>query len=54
LDDDRLVEFGKAAMIRRGTDGMIDVDETADMDTKEGAKTGAVAEGLPGMLTGRG
>lgn len=54
LNDDRLAELGKAAVIRRGTDGVIDVDETADMDTKESSITGAVAGGLLGMLTGKG
>jgi len=54
LDDDRLVELGKAAVIQRGADGVIDVDETADMDTKESSITGAVAGGLLGMLTGKG
>ncbi len=54
LDDDRLVELGKAAVIRRGTDGEIGIEETADMDTKESAIAGAVAGGLLGMLTGRG
>ncbi|MCZ6737846.1 MAG: DUF1269 domain-containing protein [Actinobacteria bacterium] len=54
LDDDRLVELGKAAVVRRDTDGVIDVEETADMDTKESAIAGAVAGGLLGMLTGRG
>jgi uncharacterized membrane protein len=54
LDDGRLVELGKAAVIRRGVDGVIDIEETADMDTKESAIAGAVAGGLLGMLTGRG
>jgi uncharacterized membrane protein len=54
LDDGRLVELGKAAVVRRGTDGVIDIEETADMDTKESAITGAVAGGLLGMLTGKG
>ena len=54
LDDGRLVELGKAAVVRRDTDGVIDVEETADMDTKESAIAGAVAGGLLGMLTGRG
>ncbi len=54
LDDNRLVELGKAAVIRRGTDGVIDVEETADMDTKESAISGAVVGGLLGMLTGKG
>jgi uncharacterized membrane protein len=54
LDDNRLVELGKAAVIRRGTDGVIDAEETADMDTKESAIAGAVVGGLLGMLTGKG
>ena len=54
LDDGRLVELGKAAVVRRGSDGVIDVEETADMDTKESAITGAVAGGLLGLLTGKG
>ena len=54
LDDSQLVELGKAAVVRRGTDGVIDVEETADMDTKESAITGAVAGGLLGLLTGKG
>jgi len=54
LDDDELVELGKAAVVRRGSDGVIDVEETADMDTKESAIAGAVAGGLLGMLTGKG
>ncbi len=54
LDDDRLVELGKAAVIQRAADGEIGIEETADMDTKESAIAGAVAGGLLGMLTGRG
>lgn len=54
LDDDRLVELGKAAVIQRAADGEIGIEETADMDTKDSAIAGAVAGGLLGMLTGRG
>ena len=54
LDDDRLVELGKVAVVRRDTDGGIDVEEPADMYTKESAIAGAVAGGLLGMLRGSG
>ena len=54
LDDRQHVELGKAAVIRRSPDGVIDIEETADMDTKESAITGAVAGGLLGALTGKG
>ena len=53
LDDDRLVELGKAAVIQRAADGEIGIEETADMDTKDSAIAGAVAGGLLAMLTGR-
>jgi len=46
--------LGKAAVIRRGAGDEIDIEETADMDTKESAIAGAVAGGLLGMLTGKG
>ena len=54
LDDNRLLELGKAAVIQRTASGDIDIEETADMDTKESAIAGAVAGGLLGMLTGKG
>ena len=54
LDDQRLLALGDAAVVRRGSDGDIDIEETADMDTKEGAIAGAAAGGLLGLLTGKG
>ncbi len=54
LDDNQLVELGKAAVIQRDADGQIELEETADMDTKDSAIAGAVAGGLLGMLTGKG
>jgi uncharacterized membrane protein len=54
LKDQQLVELGNAAVIRRSAEGDVDIEETADMDTKEGAIAGAVAGGLLGMLTGKG
>jgi uncharacterized membrane protein len=54
LDDLRLLALGDAAVIRRGIDGDIDTEETADMDTKQGAIAGAAAGGLLGLLTGKG
>jgi uncharacterized membrane protein len=54
LNDQRLLALGDAAVIRRGSDGDIDIEETADMDTKEGAIAGAAAGGLLGLLTGKG
>ena len=54
LDDKQHLELGKAAVVRRGADGAIEIEETADMDTKESAIAGAVAGGLLGMLTGKG
>ena len=54
LDDQRLLALGDAAVIRCGSDGDIDIEETADMDTKEGAIAGAAAGGLLGLLTGKG
>jgi uncharacterized membrane protein len=54
LKDQQLVELGNAAVIRRSAEGDVDIDETADMDTKEGAIAGAVAGGLLGLLTGKG
>lgn len=54
LDDKQYLELGKAAVVRRGADGAIEIEETADMDTKESAIAGAVAGGLLGMLTGKG
>ena len=54
LDDKQHLELGKAAVVRRGVDGAIEIEETADMDTKESAIAGAVAGGLLGMLTGKG
>ncbi len=54
LHDSKLAELGKAAVIQRDADGQIDIEETADMDTKDSAIAGAVAGGLLGMLTGKG
>jgi uncharacterized membrane protein len=54
LKDQQLVELGTAAVIRRSAEGDVDIDETADMATKEGAIAGAVAGGLLGLLTGKG
>jgi uncharacterized membrane protein len=54
LDDQRLLALGDAAVVRCGSDGDIDIEETADMDTKEGAIAGAAAGGLLGLLTGKG
>lgn len=54
LDDRSLLALGDAAVVRRGSDGGIDIEETADMDTKEGAIAGAAAGGLLGLLTGKG
>jgi uncharacterized membrane protein len=54
LDDQRLLALGDAAVVRCGSDGGIDIEETADLDTKEGAIAGAVAGGLLGLLTGKG
>jgi len=54
LKDRQLVELGNAAVIRRSVEGELDIDETADMDTKEGAIAGAIAGGLLGALTGKG
>lgn len=54
LNDQRLLALGDAAVVRRRSDGDIDIEETADMDTKEGAIAGAAAGGLLGLLTGKG
>jgi uncharacterized membrane protein len=54
LDDQRLLALGDAAVVRCGIGGDIDIDETADMDTKQGAIAGAAAGGLLGLLTGKG
>lgn len=54
LDDQRLLALGDAAVVRCGVDGEIDIEETADMDTKQGAIAGAAAGGLLGLLTGKG
>ena len=54
LDDQRLLALGDAAVVRRRSDGDIDIEETADMDTKQGAIAGAAAGGLLGLLTGKG
>jgi uncharacterized membrane protein len=54
LDDQRLLALGDAAVVRRGVDGGVDIEETADMDTKQGAIAGAAAGGLFGLLTGKG
>lgn len=54
LDDQRLLALGDAAVVRCGSDGDIDIEETADMDTREGAIAGAAAGGLLGLLTGKG
>lgn len=54
LKDQQLVELGNSAVIRRSVAGELDIDETADVDTKEGAIAGAVAGGLLGALTGKG
>lgn len=54
LNDQRLLALGDAAVVRHRSDGDIDIEETADMDTKEGAIAGAAAGGLLGLLTGKG
>lgn len=54
LNDQRLLALGDAAVVRRRSDGDIDIEETADMDTKQGAIAGAAAGGLLGLLTGKG
>ena len=54
LNDQRLLALGDAAVVRSRSDGDIDIEETADMDTKEGAIAGAAAGGLLGLLTGKG
>jgi uncharacterized membrane protein len=54
LNDERLLALGDAAVIRRLTDGGVEIEETADFDTREGAIAGAAAGGLLGLLSGRG
>jgi uncharacterized membrane protein len=54
LHDQSLLALGDAAVVRRRSDGDIGIEETADMDTKEGAIAGAAAGGLLGLLTGKG
>lgn len=54
LGDQRVLALGDAAVIRRRSDGDVEIEETADLDTKEGAIAGAAAGGLLGLLTGKG
>jgi uncharacterized membrane protein len=54
LDDQRLLALGDAAVVRCDAGGAVDIEETADMDTKQGAIAGAAAGGLLGLLTGKG
>ena len=54
LDDQRLLALGDAAVVRCDAGGAVDIEETADLDTKQGAIAGAAAGGLLGLLTGKG
>lgn len=52
LHRERLATLGNAAIIRRGSDGRVSIQETRDFDAKQGAIVGALAGGLIGALRG--
>lgn len=55
LEDERLIDLGKAAVLsRRATDGTLHIEETRDLDTTESTIAGAAAGGLLSMLGGKG
>lgn len=50
--DAGLIQYDDAAVVRRGTDGEVHINETGDMTTGKGAGIGALIGGVIGILGG--